>query len=153
MKARTRRGHDGHDRTKQRLCLLSGLCPLCPALSGLREPSPLPVPPASQSLVCFRWPFHAAFPANSGRIFFIGALSVVSRVVRVFMSVVLCPSGLPHDPTSLVRFFRPRSRKFPKNLVCACPTPNGNAPGQCVQISTVPQSPDLYWGGVVDASA
>src|SRR5690348_11727035 len=34
MKARTRRGHDGHDRTKQRLCLLSGLCPLCPALSA-----------------------------------------------------------------------------------------------------------------------
>src|SRR6185312_7492967 len=34
MKARTRRGHDGHDRTKQRLCLLSGLCPLCPHLSA-----------------------------------------------------------------------------------------------------------------------
>src|SRR6185437_7913374 len=72
MKARTRRGHDGHDRTKQRLCLLSGL---------------LPVPPASQSLVCFRWPFHAAFPGNSGRTFFIGAVSLVSRFVRVMMSV------------------------------------------------------------------
>src|SRR6185437_9342245 len=33
MKTRTRRGHEGHDRTKESPCLLSGLCPLCTALS------------------------------------------------------------------------------------------------------------------------
>src|SRR6185437_8856017 len=89
MKARTRRGHDGHDRTNPGSARCVRLCP------RLHERSTLPVPPASQSLVCFRWPFHAAFPANSGRTFFIGALSVVSRVVRVFMSVVLCLSVPP----------------------------------------------------------
>src|SRR6185437_6330403 len=72
MKARTRRGHDGHDRTNPGSARCVRLCP------RLHERSTLPVPPASQSLVCFRWPFHAAFPANSGRTFFIGALSVVS---------------------------------------------------------------------------
>src|SRR6185312_10274122 len=31
-------------------------------------------------------------------------VSVVSCCVRVFTSVALCPSDLPHDPSSIVRF-------------------------------------------------
>src|SRR6185312_1010059 len=64
MKTRTRRGHDRQNKVFDCYPGCARCVLLCPRL---HERSTLPVRPASRFLVCFRWPFHAAFPGNSGR--------------------------------------------------------------------------------------
>src|SRR6185437_610884 len=57
--------------------------------------------------------FVAPYPHVSRKFLknlFFGALSVVSCFVRVFMSVALCVSALPHDPPS------PKPNRYPPRV-------------------------------------
>src|SRR6185312_3139740 len=119
MKTRTRRGHDRQNKVFDCYPGWARCVLFCPRL---HERSTLPVRPASRFLVCFRWPFHAAFPGNSGRTFF----------YRCFVRCVpRCPrlherSTLPVCPASIHATLPGNSRRtffYPCCVACVplCP--------------------------------
>src|SRR6185312_13607505 len=60
-------------------------------------------------------------------IILVTASSVVSCFVRVFMSLALCPSGLRHDPSPLVREPAKRHAR-PLQTAILCTAPQSFAP-------------------------